>query len=78
MEVLTHLPLYPRIHVRTHVPVTVHAHTRMRAHTHTHAHSGLGTNIYWSVLICIKLMLFGGHVIENFTILGFIIMLIKI
>lgn len=48
-------------------------------HTYTHVHIVNRTLIYiiLSALIYVKLMLSGGQVIENFTITGFILMLIR-
>lgn len=50
-------------------------------HVHTHTNSGLDTNryVYWSAVTCVEVMLLEGQVIEKFTIIGFIlIMLVRI
>lgn len=77
------------IHLHTQVPAYVHTYTHvhtvdwMPPHTHTHVYIGvcvcmyvIHTNIH--TLTCIKVMLFRGQIVENLTIVGFILMLIRI
>lgn len=63
----------------TSVVIYMHMHLQMCTLTHTHlTHSSLDTTIDRSAMIHVKLMLFGGQVIENFTSIGFILTLIRI